>query len=415
MAAAGPFEPRPVLAVALSGGGDSAGLYVLARQWCISRDGRAVALIVDHGLRTGSAAEAAGVAAAIRARGGEAVLLTADRVLAGRGVQAAARELRYRLMTGWCRRNGVAHLLVAHQSGDLAETLLMRLARGGEAGLAAMPLRRSRDGVRLIRPVLGLTRDDLAARARRDGLQPVTDPGNADRRFERVRWRERLETIPAAVPALAACAGWAGASRQAAEALLRTDLAACAAPHPAGFVRLDRIGLLAMPAPRRLAVLRAVLACVGGRAHPAGETAVARAWHHAIVKRRAASLSGAVLRAGPADLLVVREARGLPAPLTVAPAGGTVVWDRFRLRLAPAGGARLLAALGDAARPQGVPTGRWAAVPPAARRVLPALWRDGEPEWVAFLTPSGPGEGAVRWQPVRPLVPAVLWEAPAPL
>jgi len=54
-----PFESRPVLAVGVSGGRDSLALVLLAQEWARARAGRAIAAIVDHGLRAGSAAEAA--------------------------------------------------------------------------------------------------------------------------------------------------------------------------------------------------------------------------------------------------------------------------------------------------------------------------------------------------------------------
>ena len=58
MAPFAPFEPHPVLAVAVSGGRDSLALAVLADQWASARQGSVQALIVDHGLRPQSAVEA---------------------------------------------------------------------------------------------------------------------------------------------------------------------------------------------------------------------------------------------------------------------------------------------------------------------------------------------------------------------
>ena len=59
MARLGPFEPRPQLAVACSGGPDSLALALLADAWARGRGGAATALIVNHRLRPGSGAEAA--------------------------------------------------------------------------------------------------------------------------------------------------------------------------------------------------------------------------------------------------------------------------------------------------------------------------------------------------------------------
>ena len=58
MALFAPFERRPGLAVAVSGGRDSLALALLARDWVATRGGSLVGLIVDHGLRPESATEA---------------------------------------------------------------------------------------------------------------------------------------------------------------------------------------------------------------------------------------------------------------------------------------------------------------------------------------------------------------------
>src|SRR5271154_5359979 len=62
MAAVGPFERRPALAVAVSGGADSLALALLADRWARAQGGVLTALTVDHRLRPESGAEAARVA-----------------------------------------------------------------------------------------------------------------------------------------------------------------------------------------------------------------------------------------------------------------------------------------------------------------------------------------------------------------
>ena len=195
----GPFGPSPRIAAAVSGGADSMALLLLAARWAPGAGARLVALTVDHGLRAESAAEAARVAAWCAARG------IAHRVLEWRGakpaagLQEAARTARYGLLAGWCRRGGIVHLLTGHNAGDQAETFLMRLRRGsGVAGLAGMPAVAVRDGVRVLRPLLGVRRERLEAALEAAGEAWIEDPSNRDPAFERVRVRADAARLEAA-------------------------------------------------------------------------------------------------------------------------------------------------------------------------------------------------------------------------
>lgn len=159
MAALGPFESAPRLALAVSGGSDSMALALLASAWAEAKGGEATALIVDHGLRRGSAAEAGRVRAWLRARGIGCRILRWRGAKPAANLQAAARAARYALLTGWCRKAGILHLLLAHQQDDQAETLLLRLGRGsGLDGLAAMAPLASGADLRLLRPLLDFPR-----------------------------------------------------------------------------------------------------------------------------------------------------------------------------------------------------------------------------------------------------------------
>src|SRR5690606_32657334 len=116
-----------------------------------------------HGLRPESAAEAAQVVDWLAARGVRCHILRWRGPKPATGVQAAARAARYGLLLAACREAGVDALLLGHQLEDQAETFLMRLARGGGDGLAAMAPESEREGVRLLRPLLGVSRQRLTA------------------------------------------------------------------------------------------------------------------------------------------------------------------------------------------------------------------------------------------------------------
>ncbi|HEX6092958.1 MAG TPA: ATP-binding protein, partial [Dongiaceae bacterium] len=97
----GPFEARPHIAVAVSGGRDSLCLALLLQRWVRRRRGQITALTVDHGLRPDSAAEARTVGRWLRAQKIGHAILTWNRrnqPPPESGLQAAAREARYRLL-----------------------------------------------------------------------------------------------------------------------------------------------------------------------------------------------------------------------------------------------------------------------------------------------------------------------------
>ena len=188
-------RPSAVL-LAVSGGGDS--MALLAASAALARETRVFVATVDHGLRPGSAAEAAAVEMAA-SRGG----LT-HRTLRWRdaappsGLQAAARNARYRLLAAHANEVDAGAIMTGHTANDLAETFLMRLGRGsGAAGLASMLRPRAvacgaGEPVDLLRPFLGLTRARLRSAALAAGLSVVDDPSNEDTAYERIRVRRGL-------------------------------------------------------------------------------------------------------------------------------------------------------------------------------------------------------------------------------
>jgi tRNA(Ile)-lysidine synthetase-like protein len=258
------------VAVALSGGPDSLALADLAAEWharASARGGGAaeppLALVVDHRLRPESGAEAARAAAAAERLGLRARVLAVDwRGAPPRAAEAgaAARAARYAALLAACAEEGSAHLLLGHHGGDQAETFLLRLLRAsGVDGLACMPLAAPAparwdaragsgggalapdsahaSGVRLVRPLLGARKADLAARCRAAGLAFAEDPSNADGARMRNRLRQLLwagegrgelragagdpPPLRDALALQAACAAVAGARRAGADALLR--------------------------------------------------------------------------------------------------------------------------------------------------------------------------------------------------
>ena len=173
------------LAVGVSGGGDSLALMHLLADWAKARKLKApVVLTVDHGLRKTSAKDARQVAAWAKAAGLPVHVLTWRGAKPKSGIEAAAREARYRLMGDWLRSTSISSLYVGHTLDDQAETFLLRLARGsGLDGLCAMrrlapwPVAGFCE-LSVARPLLGVTRAELRAYLKARGQAWLDDPMN---------------------------------------------------------------------------------------------------------------------------------------------------------------------------------------------------------------------------------------------
>ena len=191
MAPFAPFEARPALAVAVSGGRDSVALAALTHQWAGERHGRVLALVVDHGLRPESAGEARATCERLATLGIGAETLAWSGEKPATRIQQAARDARYRLLFEACPRHGILHLLTAHHADDQVGTLAMRAAReSGPDGLAGMAALVEHRNARLLRPLLAVPRARLTATLQARGIGWIDDPSNEDRRFERVRVRQ---------------------------------------------------------------------------------------------------------------------------------------------------------------------------------------------------------------------------------
>lgn len=341
MAPLGPFSN--LIAVGCSGGPDSLALTRLADAWARERGASVLALIVEHGLRAESGAEAASLAERLAAAGIAARILPLG-LPPGPGLQERARRARRAALLAACRQAGAPHLLLGHHAEDQAETVLFRALRGsGDAGLAGMAFLAVSPEALVLRPLLSVPKARLAATLDGWSVRPILDPSNADPRFARAR----LRSAGGSVTALAVAEGFARRRARLA-ARVATRLAASVRLLPEGCAEIapDRLGQDAVA--RRL--MAALIRAVGGGEHAPAEAAVA-----ALLARGSGSLGGATW---------LRGGRWLVAE---AGPGG-----RFRLAV-PDG---LVAGLLGPDAP--VFRGRARHLPAAALAALPAFRRPGD-------------------------------------
>ena len=211
-------EIQTPVAVAYSGGADSTALLLMLAQL---HPGQVQAIHIHHGLQAAAddfAAHCAAFCAALD------VPLHVVRVNAkaatGQSPEDAARRARYAALSGkvaelnsatgqQSRAQAATKIVaIAQHADDQIETLLLALSRGaGLPGLSAMPAKWQRDGIEFVRPLLGMTSQDIRSWLASQGLSArhpgsanrgqgwVEDPTNLNTQFTRNRIRHEL--IPA--------------------------------------------------------------------------------------------------------------------------------------------------------------------------------------------------------------------------
>ena len=318
-----PFEAGPRIAVALSGGPDSTALVLLARDWVVGHDGTLVALVVDHGLRSDSAAEAHQTTRNCSAWGIDSEILSWTGPKPGLGIEEKARRARYRLLEEACRRLGVLHLLTGHHCRDQAETMVLRRQAGsGRFGIAGMSACVERPGLRIVRPLLAIAPERLKATLEARGRDWFDDPMNRDRRFARVRLRQDGIEEPDRS---------AGAERTALEGEVASCLPRVLRLDSFGVATLDRCRWQALPNRVRRLVLARVAMAVGGLEYSPRTGRLDALGVQLLARDIVKSTLGRCLWRGGEVVTATRENRGIP---TIEGRGrtGEVLWDgRFRV------------------------------------------------------------------------------------
>jgi len=380
-----PLKAFPRVALAVSGGPDSLALMHLAA-WCraAERLGPELSVLaVDHSLRTSSRDEALMVGRMASSLGLPHTILTWDAGSCSTSLQARARTARYDLMAAHCQANDIPALVTAHHLDDQAETFLMRLRRGsGIDGLAAIPERGLWAGIVLLRPLLDVPKAQLIATLAEKGVGFVSDPSNADHRFERARVRGSAEALAAlglTPEALALSARRLRRARKALDYAAEEFLGAYSEVNAGGCAVIDREAVLSAPQETALRVLSRLIAMIGGAEEPLRlaklETLLAALAEsppkaHTLGRCRIQPIAG---RFG-----IFREVRAKGLPVTELMPGERALWDnRFRIELGRNEPEPItVRALGE----QGLRELRdsstlLASLPRLAGRTLPSCWR----------------------------------------
>jgi tRNA(Ile)-lysidine synthase len=271
----------PALVLAVSGGPDSTALLWLAARWRArrKRGPTLIAATIDHGLRPESASEARAVKRLAKKLNVEHQTLRWTGRKPKTGIQEAAREARYRLLSIAARKAGAEHILTAHTLDDQAETVLFRMARGsGMSGLAGMgftagvPVAAGRDIV-LVRPLLLVSKTRLIATLEAAKVAYAVDPSNADPRFARPRLRALLPALAREGLTAERLGRLAHRAERVEEALFAVlndaQTILCPDPWPdGGPVSVDAEAFLDLPHEIGLRLLRRMIVRIGNESEP---------------------------------------------------------------------------------------------------------------------------------------------------
>ncbi|EAQ44192.1 PP-loop family protein [Roseobacter sp. MED193] len=363
------------IGIAVSGGGDSVALMHLLKECFCDDPVELMVATVDHGLRAESRQEAEDTARMARELGLRHEILTWEQGPEKTGnLQDQARRARYGLLTAWARQNGIPVLALGHTADDQAETVIMRLMRAsGVNGLAGIPVRRTQDGVSLLRPLLGLRRVELRQYLDAAGQSWIEDPSNEDESYDRIKIRKALavlEDLGLTVPALATVAQNMGKAQKAlgwyaflsARDMVRIEAGAVV-------LELRKYRTLPDEISHRL-MLQAILWVSGGQYAPRRQPMIEAV---AIAQRGgSATLAGCRILSHQGKIWVCREAAMVPQE--ACDPGD--LWDqRWRIFAGKLEACEV--------RPLGseglklCPDWRAQGCPAPILEVTPALWRDG--------------------------------------
>ena len=385
------IQKPALLLVAVSGGSDSTGVLFALHEVLLASgrdDVQLHAVTIDHALRPEAADEAQAVQSLCRGLNIPHHVLRWNDQKPKTGLSAAARLARYRLIGEVAGKIGATAIVVGHTLDDQRETIAMRSQRSAQAGMPGLSgmadavLYNARHWV--LRPFLGVRREDIRNYLAAKGQGWFDDPSNDDDTYERVRVRKLSRD---AEPSL--------------EPLLdRTELASRAAAFVSGAVQAYPGGLIKLSADclgEDATLVRyalTALACVaGGRTYPLAAQSMDRVMAFVTAKEPGRLTAGRVIFDRRKDgLYLMRENRDVPT-IIVAP-GETARWDerfeivnRSKVPVTVSGGT---VAHAEDATPTAVPAG----VLKRAKLAQPRVTPEG----------SGQGEADLRSITMRPLL-----------
>lgn len=182
------------LLLGFSGGGDSLALLYLLKEIQTTFSFQLHLAHVDHGWRQESREQAEQLQKLAKQLELPFHLYTViDQKQ--RNLEAEGRQVRLRFFSKIYREIGCEALLLAHHADDLAETILKKILEGAHMlALSGIKHQAYLEGMRVLRPLLTLSKKELQRWLTKKNLQGFDDETNREARF--LRARMRMEILP---------------------------------------------------------------------------------------------------------------------------------------------------------------------------------------------------------------------------
>jgi tRNA(Ile)-lysidine synthase len=176
--------------VAVSGGPDSLALVALTKAYSFLKKTKFHYVLINHNIRKNSYQEAQKVKKLLKKKNINLKIFNNKKKIV-KNIQSEARNARYDILLGYCKKKKANILLTAHNLEDQVETFLIRLSRGsGLNGLSAMkPIRKISNKVNLCRPLLDIKKHVLKKISKNVFGTYIKDPSNKNKKFLRTKVR----------------------------------------------------------------------------------------------------------------------------------------------------------------------------------------------------------------------------------
>jgi tRNA(Ile)-lysidine synthase len=185
------------IAAAISGGADSLALTLLLNEFCAENKIELFAITIDHKMRKSSSKEASHLTRILQKEKISHQILSLNKnQIPKTNIEAKLRAVRYEMLHSFCVENKIKHLFLGHIQSDIAENFIIRLFRGsGLDGLSSIAQVSDFQKIKLIRPLLDVTKDELKDFLQAKKIKWIEDESNKDERFLRNKIRNFFDTF----------------------------------------------------------------------------------------------------------------------------------------------------------------------------------------------------------------------------